>query len=233
MRASRRWILFCNDGYGAPYEAAFREWTARRSAEALVVKSERRRYGRGRGLRPTMRRAAHRAELAWRNRRTLASAGLVFAPDVNDPAFLDRHAGDDRESVGLVAGFDQIFRAEAIDRFDRFYNFHPSLLPYYRGPVPSHWCIANGERRTGVTVHEVAPEIDAGEILWQTVLPIETDDESALDAVLARAGAGLLIELLDQLDAGREPVPRPVDATSVYRELVGYRSFPGRKRKSA
>ncbi len=233
MAASRRWILFCNEGYGAPYEAAFREWTARKSAEALIVKSERRRFRRGRGLRPRVRRAAWRAELAWRNRRALASAGLVYAPDVNDAHFLDRYVGTDRETVGLVAGFDQIFRPHAIDRFGRFYNFHPSILPYYRGPVPSHWCIANGERRTGVTVHAVAPEIDAGEILWQTVVPIETDDERALDAALARAGAGLLTELLGLLDAGREPERRTVDGTRVYRELVDYRSFPGPGRKSA
>jgi len=34
-------------------------------------------------------------------------------------------------------------------------NFHPSLLPAYRGATPPSWCLMNGEKRTGVTAHYV------------------------------------------------------------------------------
>jgi methionyl-tRNA formyltransferase len=46
-------------------------------------------------------------------------------------------------------------------------NIHPSLLPFYRGPVPTAWAIQNGERFFGLTIHYMDEGIDTGEILVQ------------------------------------------------------------------
>ena len=32
-------------------------------------------------------------------------------------------------------------------------QYHPSLLPKYRGRVPVNWAIINGETETGATLH--------------------------------------------------------------------------------
>ncbi len=44
-------------------------------------------------------------------------------------------------------------------------NFHPSLLPGYKGPNPIRWVIFNREEITGVSAHIISSEIDSGDIL--------------------------------------------------------------------
>ncbi|HEX6776817.1 MAG TPA: formyltransferase family protein, partial [Ktedonobacterales bacterium] len=46
-------------------------------------------------------------------------------------------------------------------------NFHPALLPRYRGPNPLFWQLMNGEPETGLTVPRMEPEFDTGPILAQ------------------------------------------------------------------
>ena len=46
-------------------------------------------------------------------------------------------------------------------------NIHPSLLPNYRGPVPTAWIIENGEKYFGITIHLMDDGIDTGDILIQ------------------------------------------------------------------
>src|SRR5258708_2774481 len=48
-----------------------------------------------------------------------------------------------------------------------FINIHPSLLPKYRGPIPSMWAILNGEKITGTTMHYIDKGIDTGNIIAQ------------------------------------------------------------------
>lgn len=55
-------------------------------------------------------------------------------------------------------------------------NYHPSLLPKYRGGNAIAWAIICGERETGVTIHYIDEGIDTGDIiLWESV-PIDPDD---------------------------------------------------------
>jgi methionyl-tRNA formyltransferase len=56
------------------------------------------------------------------------------------------------------------------------YNMHGSLLPKYRGRVPVNWAIINGERETGVTLHQMVAKPDAGALAAQQAVPILPDD---------------------------------------------------------
>ncbi len=47
----------------------------------------------------------------------------------------------------------------------RCYNFHPGILPNYRGSGAYSWCLINKEKTTGVTLHEIDPDIDHGGII--------------------------------------------------------------------
>jgi methionyl-tRNA formyltransferase len=76
-------------------------------------------------------------------------------------------------------------------------NFHPSLLPRWRGAAPVERAIMAGDLETGVTIHETVKELDAGPIAAQRAFPIEPEDDAG--AVFARAaevGAELLAEVL-------------------------------------
>jgi methionyl-tRNA formyltransferase len=79
-------------------------------------------------------------------------------------------------------------------------NIHPSLLPYYRGPVPTAWAILNNEKEFGITIHQVDSGIDTGDILVQKKYEIhdqETGHELYLRAM--DLGAKLLIENFDNI----------------------------------
>lgn len=48
-----------------------------------------------------------------------------------------------------------------------FINIHPSLLPKYRGSVPTFWAFLNNEKEIGTTMHYVNSGIDSGDIIAQ------------------------------------------------------------------
>lgn len=52
-------------------------------------------------------------------------------------------------------------------------NLHTSLLPEYRGLMPSFWVLKNKEHHTGVSVFFVDEKIDNGPILIQKTIKIE------------------------------------------------------------
>ena len=58
------------------------------------------------------------------------------------------------------------------------YNLHGSLLPRFRGRSPTNWAILLGEKKTGVTLHEMVVKADAGVIVGQREVEIGEDDDA-------------------------------------------------------
>jgi methionyl-tRNA formyltransferase len=55
-------------------------------------------------------------------------------------------------------------------------NIHGGLLPQYRGANPIQWAILNNERETGVTMHYMTSDFDAGDLIAQRSVPILFED---------------------------------------------------------
>ncbi len=55
-------------------------------------------------------------------------------------------------------------------------NYHPSLLPKYRGGSAIAWAILSGEKETGVTIHYIDEGVDTGNIILQEAVPIDPED---------------------------------------------------------
>jgi len=55
-------------------------------------------------------------------------------------------------------------------------QFHPSLLPRYRGPSSINWPIIRGDTRTGLTIFRPTDGLDEGPILLRKETPIGPDD---------------------------------------------------------
>ncbi len=55
-------------------------------------------------------------------------------------------------------------------------NFHPSLLPKYRGGSAINWAVINGETETGVSIHYIDEGVDTGPVLLQEKVSVEADD---------------------------------------------------------
>lgn len=84
--------------------------------------------------------------------------------------------------------------------------FHDSLLPVYRGFAPTVWAIINGEDHSGVTLFEMAEEVDAGDIVAQRRVPIG-EDETIADVMerVTQTYLDLLEENLPNLLTGNAP----------------------------
>lgn len=85
-------------------------------------------------------------------------------------------------------------------------NIHDSLLPEYAGFAPINWAIANGETKTGVTVHFVDYGIDTGDIILQKVIPIGSQETATdiLQKVLPSCSK-LMLEAIGLIERGEAP----------------------------
>src|ERR1700730_15144956 len=55
-------------------------------------------------------------------------------------------------------------------------QYHPSLLPRYRGPSSINWPIIRGDTRTGLSIFRPTDGLDEGPIILQKDTPIDADD---------------------------------------------------------
>ncbi len=55
-------------------------------------------------------------------------------------------------------------------------QYHPSLLPKYRGPSSINWPISRGETQTGLTIFRPTDGLDEGAIILQKTTPISAND---------------------------------------------------------
>src|SRR5436190_18038602 len=55
-------------------------------------------------------------------------------------------------------------------------QYHPSLLPKYRGPSSINWPISRGDASTGLTIFRPNDGLDEGPVVLQKETPIGADD---------------------------------------------------------
>jgi methionyl-tRNA formyltransferase len=126
----------------------------------------------------------------------------VLQPDkCKDTGFLD-HIRGLKPDLGLVFAFGQLLPKELLDIPTRgFINIHPSLLPKYRGAAPIQWTLINGDQETGVTILQVTPKLDDGDMLLQESTKVDPQENAVeLGERLARLGADLAVRALDLLE---------------------------------
>src|SRR6202166_2081251 len=84
-------------------------------------------------------------------------------------------------------------------------QYHPSLLPRYRGPSSINWPIIRGDTRTGLTIFRPTDGLDEGPIILQKNTPIGPDDTvgSVYFERLFPMGVGGLLEAADLVAGGR------------------------------
>lgn len=76
-----------------------------------------------------------------------------------------------------LAGFMRRVGPPMIDAFpNAIVNIHPSLLPSFPGTDAQRQALEYGVRVSGVTVHLVTAELDAGPIVLQRAVPVREDD---------------------------------------------------------
>lgn len=101
-------------------------------------------------------------------------AGFVSREDY-DRELAERVAAHD-VSLVVGAGYMRVLSPIFLERFPSILNVHPSLLPEFRGLRAAQRALDAGVRETGVTVHFMVEEVDAGPIVAQETVPILPGD---------------------------------------------------------
>ena len=86
-------------------------------------------------------------------------------------------------------------------------QYHPSLLPAYRGASAINWPIIKGEKETGLSIFWPDNGLDTGDILIQKKTPIDPTDTlgSVYFDRLFPMGVDAMLEAVDLVKAGKAP----------------------------
>lgn len=122
---------------------------------------------------------------------------------VNLPESVEQLSGYNADLL-VVCDYGEILKPPALEatRLGGI-NLHGSLLPKYRGAAPVQWAVLNGDAKTGATVIQMTPGLDAGPILGEVRTPIDPDETAGqLEARLSVLGAEATLAAVHGLAAG-------------------------------
>jgi len=156
------------------------------------------------------------------------------SPDINSSKFLETLTGLNPD-LCIVANFGQIIgdRLLSIPKYG-FINYHPSLLPKYRGPSPLGHILLNNEKTSGATWHRMTKKIDDGDILAQESFSIKPHSmmkdlgEKSLSLAIK-----MLFPLLKDIEEGNvQPRPQNEADATYYPKLTKEEKMLLENRKS-
>jgi methionyl-tRNA formyltransferase len=131
-----------------------------------------------------------------------AAVPVRSTDDVNSTSFLGWLRNCGAELV-LSAAYPQIFGPDLLRAVKHgCVNFHPSLLPQFRGAYPHFWALATGAERGGVSAHRMTEKLDAGALIAQIGFPLDGLDHLALHERLCAETARLVEEVADRFIRG-------------------------------
>lgn len=105
----------------------------------------------------------------------------------------------------VVVAYGKILRPDLLDVPSKdAINVHASILPKYRGAAPMQRALINGEKKTGVTIMQMAKELDAGDII--AIKEVSIDDNmnfGELHDLLCDLAKPLLLDVIQKYEQGR------------------------------
>lgn len=139
--------------------------------------------------------------------RAVADRPRWMTPDLDDPAVVSALAALEPDLI--VSGFYPRLIPQAVLDLAPGINVHPSDLPRWRGPDPTHWAIRSGDAETAICVHQLTAELDAGAVLLREVVPIKPRESAGrLSARVEERGAELIAEVAARMQAGERFTPK-------------------------
>jgi phosphoribosylglycinamide formyltransferase 1 len=143
------------------------DWAARPGARVAAVISNR----------------ADAAGLSWAQEQGIATQVVdhkAFATREDFDAALMKAVDALAPALVVLAGFMRILTPGFVQHYEgRLINIHPSLLPAFTGLNTHQRAIDAGCQFAGATVHRVTSELDHGQILEQSVVPVFADDKAS------------------------------------------------------
>ncbi|SKC50927.1 methionyl-tRNA formyltransferase [Okibacterium fritillariae] len=106
--------------------------------------------------------------------------------------------------LGVIVAYGGLVKRALLDTPTHgWINLHFSLLPRWRGAAPVQHSLIAGDAETGVSIFQLVPELDAGDIFLRRPLPAP-DDATAGDLLDAYAteSVPLVLDVVDGIGAG-------------------------------
>jgi methionyl-tRNA formyltransferase len=128
----------------------------------------------------------------------------VFQPEkASAPEFADGLKPLEAD-LFIVVAYGEIIKKNLLDMPKLgCINIHASLLPKFRGAAPMQRCLMAGEKETGITIIEMSPQMDAGDILAMEAIPItEEMTFGELEPKLCYLSVKLLFQTIRQFEEG-------------------------------
>lgn len=97
-------------------------------------------------------------------------------------------------------------------------QYHPSLLPLYRGPSSINWPIIKGDSETGLTIFRPTDGLDEGPVILQETVPVGPEDTvgSVYFDHLFPLGVQAMLKAADSVVAGRHSETPQDEAMASY-----------------
>ena len=156
---------------------------------------------------------------AWARRNAIPRCTTRNVNDAGSRAFVERLAPD----LLVSAFFNQRIDASpsSLPRLGAI-NIHPSPLPDFRGVDPMFFATLSRRAELGVSIHRIANEFDAGNVLRRETQPARSDESVFwATARLYDRGGELLVTALEDIAQGERGVAQPAGGR--------YDSWPTRK----
>ena len=149
--------------------------------------------------------------------------------------------------VIIVAAYGLLLPQEVLDMCPMgCINVHASLLPRWRGAAPIQRAIEAGDKKSGISIMQMALELDAGDVLSQKdVIITENMTGGELHDELSKVGADLLSETLvnikniipqkqdeslvtyaQKLDKHECLINFDTDATKLFNKIKAFNPYP-------
>src|SRR3954447_19967581 len=102
-------------------------------------------------------------------------------------------------------------------------QYHPSLLPKFRGPSAINWPIIQGETETGLSIFWPDNGLDTGDVLIQKKTPVSATDTlgSVYFDRLFPMGVDAMMEAVDLVKAGKAPRIKQDEGKATYEGRCG------------
>jgi len=141
----------------------------------------------------------------------------VFQPERLKPEEVQAEIAATQADVMIVAAYGLIIPTSVLNMPTKgCYNIHASLLPRWRGAAPIHRSLLAGDAETGVTIMEVVPALDAGNMVSKGVVTItDTDTTQSLHDALSHMGATLMVQAMHDLAVNGSLPSTPQDESLV------------------
>ncbi len=125
---------------------------------------------------------------------------IILNEPINNPISVKKIKAFKPDLLISILG-NQIFKDPILNLAPKgCLNLHTSLLPKYRGLMPTFWVLKNSEKKTGVSVFYVDNGIDSGPIIVQKEVVIGNKTQQQLISFTKRLGMKAIAESVDLIE---------------------------------